>query len=312
MPPLAVPPEWLPPAPAPAAPAALGGSIVADPPQEAVNRGDIESAPAKNKNGNDFITRSRSTFCALTHHLDHARKLVNCARAVPFKRVIAGSLIALGVASAACRNAPKPSGLVLGPPEVALALAGLNRQRPIPARLETSEGTIHCTLDAQRAPRSVALFVGLALGRANFRDLRSGSTVSRPFYRDQVFFRAIPNLLVQSGCPVGNGTGTPGYRIAVEPSGDDAQRLAQPGALFLARYHAPPNRVDPNPPPPGDVIGSQFVISLGSMSHLAGEVSVLGVCEDLDRVRAMTSVVASGAHPVRLTQVVVGAANDAD
>ncbi|MEO8901680.1 MAG: peptidylprolyl isomerase [Polyangiaceae bacterium] len=234
---------------------------------------------------------------------------------MPFNWVIAGGLVALVLAPAACRNStkqrPKPAELVLAAPDPALALAGLRREQPIPARLETSEGPIHCTLDAQRAPRSVALFVGLATGRANFRDLQSGATVSRPFYRDQAFFRAIPDLLLQSGCPVGNGTGTPGYRIAVEPSDDDAQRLAKPGVLFLARYHPAPNRVDPNPPPPGEVIGSQFVISLGDMSHLAGAVSVLGACEDLDRVRAATRLVASGAHPVRLTQIVIAGANDA-
>ncbi len=234
---------------------------------------------------------------------------------MPFERVIAGGLITLTLALGACRRSaqkqPQPNGPALGPPDPALALAGLRVDQPILARLDTTEGPVHCTLDAQRTPRSVALFVGLATGRARFRDLRTGSTVSRPFYRDQAFFRAIPNLLVQSGCPIGNGTGTPGYRIAVEPSAVDAQRLAQPGALFLARYHPAPNRPDPSPPPPGEVIGSQFVISLGNMAHLAGEVSVLGVCTDLDRVRAMTQLVVSGTHSVQLTRIVIEGVNDA-
>ena len=228
---------------------------------------------------------------------------------MPLKWAIAGGSIALALAVAACRQRPEQHGSP-GPPEPAQALAGLQRERPILARLETSEGVIHCTLDAERAPRSVALFVGLAVGRASFRDLRSGNTVTRPFYRDQAFFRAIPNLLLQSGCPVGNGTGTPGYRIELEPTPDDAQRLAQPGALFLAGYHPAPNRIDPDPPPRGQVIGSQFVISLGNMSHLAGQVNVLGSCADLDRVRAMTQIVASGAHTVRLAQVMIEGIDD--
>ena len=258
------------------------------------------------------MSTHQSTFRAPTPSLDDAEKLVECARAVPFKRVFAGGLVALALASSGCRRSLKKQGpLVLGPPDQALALAGLRVGQPIPALLETSEGPIHCALDAQRAPRSVALFVGLAVGRANFRDLQTGATVSRPFYRDQAFFRAIPNLLVQSGCPLGNGTGTPGYRIALEPSADDARRLAQPGVLFLASYHPAPNRVDPSPPSAGQVIGSQFVISLGDMSHLVGQVSVLGLCADLDRVRAMTQVVASGARSVKLTQVVIEGLNNA-
>ena len=228
-------------------------------------------------------------FRAQTANLEDAGKLVNCARAVPLKSAIAGGLIALLLGAAGCGRKPtKQPALVLGPPRPELALAGLRVAQPIAARLETTEGPIHCTLDATRAPRSVALFVGLATGRATFRDLQTGATVQRPYYRDQAFFRAISDLLVQSGCPLGTGTGTPGYRIAIEPSENDAQRLTAPGALFLARYHPAPNRIDPNPPAPGQVIGSQFVISLGNMSHLAGEVSVLGTCADLERVRTLT------------------------
>jgi cyclophilin family peptidyl-prolyl cis-trans isomerase len=124
-------------------------------------------------------------------------------------------------------------------------------------------------------------------------------------YRDLAFFRAIPDALVQSGCPIGDGTGHPGYRLAVESSADDARRLARPGALLLARYHPAPNRIDPAPPPPGHVIGSQFVIALTDMRHLAGDVTVIGACSDLERVRAIASVVAAGERRVELTRVAI-------
>ncbi|MEP7051993.1 MAG: peptidylprolyl isomerase, partial [Pseudomonadota bacterium] len=250
-------------------------------------------------------------FHARAASLDHAMKSLDCASAVPLPGISVGVGVALGLVLAGCQAGHEKQA-PLGPPEPARALAGLRLERPISARLETSEGTIHCGLDAARAPRSVALFVGLAVGRARFRDLRSGAIVTRPFYRDQTFFRAIPDLLVQSGCPLGNGTGTPGYRIALEPSASDAQRLAEPGALFLASYHPAPNRTDPAPPPPGQVIGSQFVVSLGNMSHLAGQVNVLGVCTDLERVRAIARIVAAGAHPVRLIRITVEGVSEAD
>lgn len=192
----------------------------------------------------------------------------------------------------------------LAAPAPSAALAGLV-PGPISARLETSEGPIHCQLEPAGAPRAVALFVGLATGRARWLDVHTKAVVSRPMYRDLAFFRAVPGAFVQSGCPVGNGTGTPGHRIAAEPSPDDARRLAQPGALLMLGYHAPTNRVDPSPPPPGQIIGSQFVIALGDLSHLAGRVSVLGSCADLERVREIAKAVSTREHEVRLERVVI-------
>lgn len=143
------------------------------------------------------------------------------------------------------------------------------------------------------------MVVGLAAGRAPFR-AASGEVVRRPYYRDMRFFRAIDGVLVQTGCPLNNGTGHPGYRIPVEPDPADGERLARPGALFLARYTPPPNRPDPAPPPPGEVIGPQLVVALANMSHLAGKVTVLGVCEDLDIVRRIAGVVARKEREVKL------------
>lgn len=182
--------------------------------------------------------------------------------------------------SVSCREKP------LGPPSA--EEVGIARDRPVAVAIETSDGTIHCELDPTRAPKSVAMFVGLATGRAAWRDPKTREIVRRPLYADLAVFRAIPDALVQTGCPTGDGTGTPGYRIPVETSADDRERLAKPGALLLARYNPAPNRPDPNPPPPGDVIGSQFVIALADMSHLAGQVTVLGSCADHDVVRRIS------------------------
>jgi peptidyl-prolyl cis-trans isomerase A (cyclophilin A) len=163
----------------------------------------------------------------------------------------------------------------------------------IEAELNTSEGVIRCALTPARTPRGVALFVGLARGRAAWRDKRSTVTY-RPMYRDLPFFRAIANAMVQSGCPIGKGTGHPGYRIPVESRDDDAVRLVRPGALLLARYQPAPGRVDRDPPSPGHVIGSQFVITLTDMSHLAGKVSVIGSCADLAVVARIAKRVSAG------------------
>jgi peptidyl-prolyl cis-trans isomerase A (cyclophilin A) len=150
------------------------------------------------------------------------------------------------------------------------------------------------------------MFVGLATGRAPFRDPATKQVVRRRYYDGLLIFRATVDGTIQSGCPIGDGTGTPGYRLAVEARSDDGERLAHPGVLALARYHSPPNRIDPHPPPPGEVIGSQFFVTLSDMSHLAGQVTLLGSCRELDVVRRIASLVAKGERPVSITHVVVG------
>jgi len=210
------------------------------------------------------------------------------------------------LAAAGCRERAAAPEEALGPPSPECALRGLDRGA-VPFVLETSEGPVRCTLDGARAPQAVAMVVGLAAGRAPFRDARSGRVVRRPYFEKMPFFRAIAGGLVQTGCPVGNGTGHPGYRIPVDADPTDAARLGRPGALFLAHYSPPPNRVDPAPPAPGDVIGTQLVVGLADMSHMAGKVTVLGSCADLDVVRRIAAAVSGKERRVELRRALVAA-----
>ena len=195
----------------------------------------------------------------------------------------------------------------LGPPSPSRALEGLDATHPIPVVIETDRGRIRCEVDAQRTPQAAALFIGLARGRAVWREPTTAQLVTREFYRDLEVHRAVDGVMIQSGCPRGDGTGTPGYRIAVESRPDDAIQLARAGALVLARYAAPPERADPRPPLPGQVIGSQFAITLVNMQHLAGQVPVIGRCGDLDIVRAIAHDVAEQ-RSVRLHRINVNVA----
>jgi cyclophilin family peptidyl-prolyl cis-trans isomerase len=208
-------------------------------------------------------------------------------------------LIALPLLS--CRE--PPPALVLGPPPLELVLEGLPATRPLPARLITDRGTLHCELEPERTPRASAMFIGFALGRAAWKPPGTELVTERPLYRDLDIVRGVPGVLIQSGDPIGNTAGNPGYRIAVEVDSDDARRLAQPGALILARYMPPPDRVDPAPPPPGHVLGSQFAVLLTDMSHLAGQVSVLGHCGDLELARTIAEEVAADRARPKLIEV---------
>jgi cyclophilin family peptidyl-prolyl cis-trans isomerase len=202
-----------------------------------------------------------------------------------------GCFFAISLAAiSACRRSP-PAADALGPPAPAIALAGLG-PGPIAVTLQTDAGAIHCSLDPARAPGAVALFVGLATGRAAWREPASQAVTTRPLYRDRAFFRAIPGVMIQSGDPRDDGTGHPGYRIPIEARPDDRAELARPGALVLARYTPPPGRSDPHPPPAGHLLGSQFAILLTDMSHLAGQTTVLGHCGDLAVVAVIAEAVA--------------------
>ncbi|MFO0611721.1 MAG: peptidylprolyl isomerase [Polyangiaceae bacterium] len=168
--------------------------------------------------------------------------------------------------------------------------------------LVTSEGDVHCAIEEDHAPTAAAHFLAWADGSEPFLDARSGAWTRAPLYRDLAFFRALERGYVQSGCQLGDGTSTPGFRFPVEARADDARRLSSPGAIAFVTYRAPPDREDPAPPPPGDVVGSQFILTLGDMHHLAGAVPVLGACDDLDVVDRIAHDVLAGGRP-RLLRV---------
>ena len=69
------------------------------------------------------------------------------------------------------------------------------------AVLDTNKGTIRLDLFADKTPVTVANFVNL---------------VQRGFYNGLNFHRVIPNFMIQGGCPLGTGTGGPGYKFADE------------------------------------------------------------------------------------------------
>lgn len=129
------------------------------------------------------------------------------------------------------------------------------------AVFDTSKGTIVCRLFEKEAPKTVANFVGLAEGTKEFMDPRTRQKVKRPFYDGQIFHRVIPDFMIQGGCPLGTGTGDPGYRFADEFHA--SLKHSAPGKLSMA--NAGPN-----------TNGSQFFITVAATPWLDNRHTIFG------------------------------------
>jgi len=139
------------------------------------------------------------------------------------------------------------------------------------ADIETSLGTIHCVLFPNKAPVSVANFIGLATGTKEWKNPKTGKMEKGvPLYNGTIFHRVIPNFMIQGGDPLGTGAGDPGFQIKDETSPD--LTFDQPGRLAYA--NAGPN-----------TNGSQFFITEVPVAYLNGHYSIFGQCQDLDLVK---------------------------
>lgn len=116
----------------------------------------------------------------------------------------------------------------------------------IPATIVTSKGEIHVNLFADAAPVTVANFVNLA---------------QRKFYDGLNFHRVIPHFMIQGGCPLGSGTGGPGYQFEDEFS--PKHRHDKAGMLSMANAGPKTN-------------GSQFFITHTPTPHLNDAHTVFG------------------------------------
>ena len=98
--------------------------------------------------------------------------------------------------------------------------------------MHTSEGSITINLFDDKAPNTVANFLGLATGEKEWADPYTGQPSHGKFYNGLTFHRIIKQFMIQGGCPLGTGTGGPGYEFDDEI--DPGLQFDKPYLLAMA------------------------------------------------------------------------------
>lgn len=162
-------------------------------------------------------------------------------------------------------------------PSVAELVPGVGELRAV---FHTNMGDFTVRLLEAIAPNTVSSFVGLATGKGEWIDPRTGQPGSGPFYEGVIFHRVIAGFVIQGGDRLGTGRGDPGYRFDDECS--PAAKHTRAGILSMANAGVR-NGQGSN--------GSQFFITLGPTPHLDGKHTVFGeVIEGMDVVERIGRV----------------------
>ncbi|WP_104749441.1 peptidylprolyl isomerase [Helicobacter cynogastricus] len=128
------------------------------------------------------------------------------------------------------------------------------------ATIFTNKGKIKVRLFGTDAPQAVTNFATLA---------------QEGFYNGLKFHRVIAGFVAQGGCPLGTGTGGPGYCIKCEVQNNPHKHKR--GALSMAHAGR-------------DTGGSQFFLCFAPQPHLDGEHTVFGQIEDTDSLKVLDSL----------------------
>src|SRR4051795_7196085 len=130
------------------------------------------------------------------------------------------------------------------------------------ATLQTNRGNIVLNLFPNHAPATVENFVGLAEGT---KDYKADGGKTGKFYDGLVFHRVIEGFMLQGGCPLGTGTGGPGYTFKEEPHPE----LTFDKPYLLAMANAGPG-----------TNGSQFFITVAPTTWLNFKHTIFGEVAD--------------------------------
>ncbi len=125
------------------------------------------------------------------------------------------------------------------------------------AKFNTSKGEILVDLTFDKTPGTVGNFIALAEGTMENTAKAQGT----PYYDGLKFHRVIADFMIQGGCPLGTGTGSPGYSF--EDEFHPELKHDKPGVLSMANSGPASN-------------GSQFFITHVATPWLDNKHTVFG------------------------------------
>ena len=128
------------------------------------------------------------------------------------------------------------------------------------ATIKTTKGSINIDLFHKKAKMTVANFANLS---------------RRGFYNNLTFHRVIDDFMIQGGCPIGTGTGDPGYKVKDEFHKD--LKHDKPGVLSMANSGPNTN-------------GSQFFITHVATPWLDKKHTVFGAVSDEDSLNVVNKI----------------------
>lgn len=131
--------------------------------------------------------------------------------------------------------------------------------------LHTNRGDITIEMFDDQAPKTVANFVGLATGTKEYQNPATGEKTTGKYYDGLTFHRVIDGFMIQGGCPLGNGTGGPGYEFDDEFHPELS--FNRPYLLAMANRGPRTN-------------GSQFFITVAPTPHLNRRHTIFGEVTD--------------------------------
>jgi peptidyl-prolyl cis-trans isomerase A (cyclophilin A) len=161
---------------------------------------------------------------------------------------------------------------------------------PLPANLfatlHTNRGDIRIRLFPNHAPRTVRNFVGLAEGSQEWQDPQNGQARHEPFFDGLGFHRVIAGFMIQGGCPLGTGTGGPGYTFddEIHPELTFAKTYLLAMANAGKRMGKGTN-------------GSQFFVTVAATPHLQGKHTIFGEIADDDSRKVVDAIAATSTDP---------------
>ena len=161
------------------------------------------------------------------------------------------------------------------------------------AKFNTSKGDILVNLEYQKTPGTVGNFVALAQGNLENSVKKQGE----PYYNGLKFHRVIPDFMIQGGCPLGTGTGNPGYKFEDEFHPD--LKHDKPGILSMANAgpgtngsqffitHIPTDWLDGKHTVFGNVIEGQNIVDSIGQGDVLETLEIIAVGSDAEAFQAV-------------------------